>query len=187
MPLAGPVGSQSSFSGGLDFKAYNLESFKTNIFTLKQVEIDTISNPGHPQTNIITSVVRSPSPSNGVTRSFLEYLPLSIRYDAAWRLPQSTLGFGLGVTRNMWISGTRKELQAITGSPKSTGHWVVINPSFSSDIFMPRNWTLSLRLDGQISTEPLISNEQFGIGGVNSVKGYHEGEAFGDEGWHAGF
>jgi hemolysin activation/secretion protein len=30
----------------------------------------------------------------------------------------------------------------------------------------------------------LISNEQFGIGGVNSVRGYHEGEEFGDTGWH---
>jgi hemolysin activation/secretion protein len=30
----------------------------------------------------------------------------------------------------------------------------------------------------------LISNEQFGIGGVNSVRGYHEGQVFGDTGWH---
>jgi hemolysin activation/secretion protein len=30
----------------------------------------------------------------------------------------------------------------------------------------------------------LISNEQFGAGGVNSVRGYHEGEVFGDNGWH---
>jgi hemolysin activation/secretion protein len=30
----------------------------------------------------------------------------------------------------------------------------------------------------------LISNEQFGVGGVNSVRGYHEGQVFGDTGWH---
>ncbi len=35
---------------------------------------------------------------------------------------------------------------------------------------------------GQRAIDP--SNEQFGIGGVNSVRGYYEGQAFGDCGWH---
>ena len=30
----------------------------------------------------------------------------------------------------------------------------------------------------------MISNEQFGAGGIASVRGYHEGEVFGDTGWH---
>ena len=42
----------------------------------------------------------------------------------------------------------------------------------------------TIRADGQWASEPLISTEQFGIGGVNSVRGYHEGEVFGDTGWH---
>src|SRR5208282_8782 len=45
------------------------------------------------------------------------------------------------------------------------------------------NWMTLLRANGQIASEPLISNEQFGAGGVNSVRGYHEGEVFGDDGW----
>src|SRR5262249_5901285 len=52
------------------------------------------------------------------------------------------------------------------------------------DFVFHTNWALSLRLDGQVASEPLISNEQFGAGGVNSVRGYHEGEVFGDNGWH---
>ena len=46
------------------------------------------------------------------------------------------------------------------------------------------NWVATFRGDGQWASQPLISNEQFGIGGVNSVRGYHEGEEFGDTGWH---
>jgi hemolysin activation/secretion protein len=42
---------------------------------------------------------------------------------------------------------------------------------------------LSLHGEAQWASEPLVSNEQFGSGGVNSVRGYHEGEVFGDEGW----
>jgi hemolysin activation/secretion protein len=97
------------------------------------------------------------------------------------------MNLGIGVTRNMWYSGTKSELQAVTGSTKSTGYWISLNPSLSSDIFIHTNWTLTLRFDGQLATEPLPSNEQYGSGGVNSVRGYHEGEVFGDSGWHTGF
>jgi hemolysin activation/secretion protein len=61
---------------------------------------------------------------------------------------------------------------------------VILKPSFSQSIVSANNLTTTLRMDGQWSSEPLISNEQFGIGGVNSVRGYHEGEVFGDTGWH---
>lgn len=41
---------------------------------------------------------------------------------------------------------------------------------------------LALRLAGQFTTEPLISNEQFGIGGADSVRGYLESAELGDLG-----
>jgi hemolysin activation/secretion protein len=58
----------------------------------------------------------------------------------------------------------------------------VLTPGMTRTIVI-NNWTTILRANGQWASEPLISNEQFGIGGVNSVRGYHEGEAFGDTGW----
>jgi hemolysin activation/secretion protein len=41
---------------------------------------------------------------------------------------------------------------------------------------------LALRLSGQYTTEPLISNEQFSIGGADTVRGYLESEDLGDIG-----
>jgi hemolysin activation/secretion protein len=41
---------------------------------------------------------------------------------------------------------------------------------------------LRLRLAGQYSAEPLISNEQFSMGGIDSVRGYLESEALVDQG-----
>ena len=38
------------------------------------------------------------------------------------------------------------------------------------------------RLSSQVSNEPLISNEQFAIGGVDTVRGYSESCALGDQG-----
>ena len=33
------------------------------------------------------------------------------------------------------------------------------------------------------SSAPLVSNEQFALGGLSGVRGYEEGEEFGDTGW----
>ncbi len=41
------------------------------------------------------------------------------------------------------------------------------------------------RVEGQFSGEPLIPNEQFSLGGAESVRGYRESELFGDRGWRA--
>jgi hemolysin activation/secretion protein len=41
---------------------------------------------------------------------------------------------------------------------------------------------IALRMSGQYATEPLIDNEQFAIGGVDSVRGYLEAEDLGDIG-----
>jgi hemolysin activation/secretion protein len=44
-------------------------------------------------------------------------------------------------------------------------------------------WQIALQFDGQWANEPLISNEQFSIGGEYSVRGYLETETLGDKGW----
>jgi len=43
-------------------------------------------------------------------------------------------------------------------------------------------WEAAGRLDSQWSGSPLIGNEQFLVGGAQSVRGYLEGEAAGDAG-----
>jgi hemolysin activation/secretion protein len=45
------------------------------------------------------------------------------------------------------------------------------------------DWTLNLLARTQWTSEPLIASEQFVAGGVASVRGYLEGERFGDRGW----
>jgi outer membrane protein assembly factor BamA len=175
---------QSTLSGGLDYKSYQLASHKTNNFLFSIITRDIGGNILPP----ITSTVSSPNPPpNGLTLKRLEYLPLSLRYDSTWRNSWGTTVFGFGASRNIWTSGTRKDIQAITGSTLSEGQWLVLTPSLSHDFMIHTNWTLNLRLDAQWASEPLISNEQYGAGGVNSVRGYHEGEVFGDNGWRSGF
>jgi hemolysin activation/secretion protein len=120
------------------------------------------------------------------THRALDYLPVSFRYDASLPDARGGTAFGLGLGANAWYSGSLSNLQSIAGSSESSGHWVILSPSLSRDLLIITNWILSFHAEGQWVNEPLISNEQFGLGGVNSVRGYREGEVFGDTGWWVG-
>ena len=74
-------------------------------------------------------------------------------------------------------------MDGISGSTQSSGFWHIITANASRDQALPGDWKLALRADGQWASEPLISNEQFGGGGIAGVRGYREGEVFGDTGW----
>lgn len=47
---------------------------------------------------------------------------------------------------------------------------------------LPFSWALQAKLSAQLTNEPIIGNEQFTIGGVDSVRGYLESSALGDKG-----
>jgi len=177
VPLESIGDFHSGISGGLDYKTYDLKSYKTNNFLFTEITVNQYGVPNPP----VISTVASPVPT---THRALQYLPLSLRYDASLRDSMGMATFGLGVSGDAWYSGSVSNLQGITGSTKSRGHWVVLTPSFSHSFQFVTNWITTIRADGQWASEPLISNEQFGAGGVNSVRGYQEGQTFGDTGWH---
>ncbi len=179
-PLPRTEKFQSGFSAGIDYKTYELTSSKTNIFTLTSEILDTISNPGHVTTNINVSMVYSPVPT---TFRSLDYLPLSLRYNASLKDELGVTAFGVGLSYNAWDNGPVSNIRNITGSAHSLENWFILNPSLSREFIFHTNWVLSIVSSGQFTGEPVISNEQFGIGGIGSVRGYHEGEVFGNSGW----
>lgn len=180
LPLPATTQLQSGLSFGPDYKHYGLTSQKTNIFTLTSIIPDPYTGSTVPRTNISVQTNASGVP---LTVRDLNYLPVTLRYNATLRDPLGVTGFGLGLSVNSWYSGSRQDLDQITGSTNSSGHWVILNPTLSRDFVFSKNWTLSLNASGQWANEPLISNEQFGLGGVGSIRGYHEGEVFGNDGW----
>jgi hemolysin activation/secretion protein len=206
-PLTTSGNLQSSFSGGLDFKFYQITNYKTNFFTFVQTNFLNGIPVLPPDVNVVPSLVP-------ITENEVHYLPLSFHYSGNWNDSYGVSTIGLGVGVNLWYdalfattatatvlttnsNGTittnvvtstknvtgKKAIQLIAGSSESTGYWVVLNPSYSRTILL-HDWTTSFRTDAQLASQPLISPEQFGAGGVNSVRGYPEGDVFGDEGWH---
>ncbi|NJD06549.1 MAG: ShlB/FhaC/HecB family hemolysin secretion/activation protein, partial [Methylococcaceae bacterium] len=47
---------------------------------------------------------------------------------------------------------------------------------------LPGDWRLHGRLGGQLADSPLVSNEQYALGGPASVRGYHQAQQLGDHG-----
>ncbi|HTO05720.1 MAG TPA: POTRA domain-containing protein [Myxococcota bacterium] len=45
------------------------------------------------------------------------------------------------------------------------------------------DWALSVHVNGQLASQPLIPTEQYAAGGVSSVRGYLQSEIFGDSAW----
>jgi hemolysin activation/secretion protein len=174
-PLAQFQNWSPVLSAGLDFKTYESTSAKTNNFLFTEYF-------PQPDGSFIVRHFTLPS-GRPLTHHLLEYLPVSVRLDASKPDALGTTFFSLGVAGNVWHSGSASNLLGITGSPKSSGYWATVSPSLTRDFMIPKGWTLSLHAEGQWASEPLISTEQFGSGGVNSVRGYHEGEVFGDTGW----
>jgi len=176
-PLQAEENFHADFSAGLDFKTYQVTSYKTNNFLFNEITVGPTGIPNPP----ITSTVASPVP---LTVRSLQYVPLSARYNASLRDPMGMNTFGLGVSGNVAYTGAFTNWQNVASSQKANGHYVTLTPSYTRTFELVTNWVTTVRSDGQWATQPLISNEQFGAGGVNSVRGYQEGQVFGDCGWH---
>jgi hemolysin activation/secretion protein len=111
------------------------------------------------------------------------YLPLSFAYSAS--LPDSW-----GMTR--FSGGLNVAFRGlVTDSEKfsvkrynARGNYLYFTAGVERDIKLPAGMGLFMKLDGQISDQPLISSEQYSAGGMLNVRGYKESEAAGDDAWH---
>jgi hypothetical protein len=172
LPQWGPLSSRIQV--GADYKSYKSVSFETNSVIVTQFLFDTSGNP-------YTQTYTVPNASTPSLKS-IEYVPLSIKWDGSISDKSGTTDFEVSYNPNLWFTANT-DITNISGSAQSTGYWHIISASVSRDQDLGHGWRLSLRADGQWTSQPLISNEQFGIGGVNGIRGYREGAAFGDTGW----
>jgi hemolysin activation/secretion protein len=174
-PLKEFWGIESHAQAGLDVKWYRLASFETNNFIFTEFLHDL---SGNPYTNVFVTPSKVPSAAKSIA-----YLPLALRWDGHRPDKYGSTDFGFGYNPNVWHSGNRQNVEAIAGSSQATGYWHILTASVAREQTIYHDWKIALRADGQWASEPLISVEQFGVGGIAGVRGYREGEVFGDEGW----
>ena len=109
------------------------------------------------------------------------YYPFSAEYTASWTGEKSETDLGATVTfhaRGLGASSEtfdRNRFDADASFVHLRG-----DLSRSQDVF--GGVQLFGKVQGQVSDQPLVSNEQFTIGGLGTVRGYVEGEQVGDNG-----
>lgn len=127
---------------------------------------------------------QSPGGSQGFTTP-VTYFPVTAGYSGLWR----------GASGATQVDLTASFANPGFGSPgfpnpggltlnraQTPGQELYLRANFSRTQDLPLGFQGYLRLSGQVSDQPLVSNEEFTIGGASSVRGYVEAEALGDRG-----
>lgn len=108
--------------------------------------------------------------------------PLKFSYFGEIQMEKSRFNFNVSYARNLGGgTGNTKSVYAASRS-NAEQEWDVIHYNGNYLRGLGKDWLLNLALKGQWSNEPLISGEQFGVGGVNSVRGFEERAVSGDRG-----
>ncbi|MCH7696732.1 MAG: ShlB/FhaC/HecB family hemolysin secretion/activation protein [Proteobacteria bacterium] len=108
--------------------------------------------------------------------------PLSFQYSGEYRLERANLNFQISYVRNLRggaNNNSRVYAESRAGADQS---WEALRYAANLNYALPRQWMAVGRFQGQYTGEPLISGEQFGLGGVNSIRGFEERAVSGDRG-----
>lgn len=177
LPLSAWRGIQSSLSFGLDYKYYQASSLAANYTYIQQYSTNP---PALVQSGTVTNYQNS--------ANSLYYFPLSLGWSGA--RPDSRGSFSFYYNQNIFLPGfqsARSDFQKVAGSTSAGGTYTALTAGLTRQQNLPGDWSAILNASGQWASEPLIGNEQFALGGSGGVRGYREGEAYGDTGWRTQF
>lgn len=111
----------------------------------------------------------------------ITYYPLSLTYVGTFREPNDQLSFNLGATLSFRGLGSN-QAAFDNARYKADGDFFYFKGGANWLHNLPYGIDLYSEVDGQIANRPLVSNEQFSIGGDGSVRGYLQSQGLGDDG-----
>jgi hemolysin activation/secretion protein len=109
--------------------------------------------------------------------------PFSVNYVFTDRTGVTGINAGIGYVRNIPGGAGNDDVTYNDSRQGAKASWSVWRANAEFTSAMPSDWTLHCAFDAQYTAEPLISAEQFGLGGARSVRGFQERESSGDRGW----
>lgn len=128
------------------------------------------------------SIAGFPAGACGNAGESVSVQPLSVEY-LVQQAGRRAWGLSIGLQHNLQIAGGRAgDSQFALVRPGSRPRYTLLRLGVFSGIELAEGWQLQGRLIGQYSPDALVPGEQFGIGGVSSVRGYDERELSGDSG-----
>jgi hemolysin activation/secretion protein len=134
--------------------------------------------------DVLTSVLPDPTStgaSSAAVTAPVKYVNWSAVYAGNWShggfLYSGSAGLNLGM-RGVINSSDQFENARYDAYP----NYFYIRTAFGATQPLPVGFALQERLNAQWSDSPLVNNEQFSLGGVDTVRGYLEAETLGDSG-----
>ena len=179
-PLPEFASVRSAFTLGADFKTYEAPTFSTNLTYFNLYAQDALGHVFLVTNKTITL------PSN--TRAQLDYIPLSFGWSGA--RPDKWGSFAFSYSQSVFLdtlASARTNFQVVAGAPTAGGNYTTANAGLAREQKFFGEWSALLNVAGQWSSAPLINNEQFALGGTGGVRGYQQGEIYGDNGWREMF
>jgi len=120
------------------------------------------------------------SGQTNTTRTSYHYFPLSVTYSATWLEKNQQTEFNIGPAFGFRGLGSRASSFGASRHD-CDGSYVDVRGDLSHTHEIPAGFQLFGKIQGQVASLPLVSGEQFGGGGLGTVRGYLEGEVFGDD------
>jgi hemolysin activation/secretion protein len=127
----------------------------------------------------------------------VKYLPFTAQYRWLGGNTRSNGEFSIGATfafdglvgKQRQFGGLRDDLSTPAIDEGRVGKrdgaqasFIYLSGAAAYNRQLPKGFDLRAAFDWQLSPDPLISNEQFVLGGVGSIRGYREAEVLGDSG-----
>lgn len=111
--------------------------------------------------------------------------PASLTYIGFWQGAGKTINFNLSHYQNL-SGGTHNTDDDYSNlRAGATSDWSLQRLAFGYAHLISSNWFARFNVVVQESSDNLISGEQFGIGGIYSVRGFDERSLLGDKGYQA--
>jgi len=113
--------------------------------------------------------------------------PASLTYSGLWRGTASELSFYASGAKNIPGGKNGDDAAFQASRPGASADYSVFRYGFNYVRQFQNEWQTRLGFSGQYTRDPLVSGEQFGIGGPDSVRGYDLRELANDRGMAAQF
>ena len=114
--------------------------------------------------------------------------PATALYSGLYRDQDTETSFSLGVSHN--LPGGNDDSAAVFCASRNNGigqcasaSYALARWGFSHSEALAHDWQLHLAMNGQYTRDMLVTGEQFGIGGADSVRGFTEREIIDDKGY----
>jgi hemolysin activation/secretion protein len=108
--------------------------------------------------------------------------PASIAYNGNFQYPSFQAGFNVAVSKNIpgGSDGSDEDFRKVRSN--ASANYTILRYGASAGYVLPFDLQLRLLFNGQFTNDPLVSGEQFGLGGATSVRGFQEREVSDDLG-----